>query len=196
MKKSAQTATGHIKVNLLHPQGIPEQLPVRFLRWLLSYGRFIVIIVELVVLACIFGKIYYEGQSNSLTDQINKEVQTLQSYAPQEAVIHATQQKMVLIQKVYNTNPEWKAFFPLIASKIPVGSQVTNIDITHQQDQPLVHFKVTATTNNQSDIALFINELKGTSSDTNNPFQNITLTSLNYDSGLITYIVEGDAKTE
>ena len=45
-----------IKLNLLHTQGLPEKLPVKFLKWLVNYGRYIVVLVEIIVLVAFVAR--------------------------------------------------------------------------------------------------------------------------------------------
>src|SRR3989344_9262322 len=117
MLKSAQKNPKHrINLNLLYPQGVPEKLPLKFLKWLISYGRYIVVVVEIVVLACFAVRFKLDADLADLKENINSQVPYLESLSVDEALIVQTQQRLSNVQKVVEASSLWNKTFTQIAS--------------------------------------------------------------------------------
>lgn len=179
-----------ISLNLLYPQGIPEKLPVKFIKWLISYGRFIVIVVEVIVLACFAYRFKLDADLADLKEQINNQVPYLESLTVDEALIVQTQQRLKYVQNVDISTKNWSNIFSHISSQTPVGIKLTNLNIEKKTpSSSQMNFKLTANTNSNNDLALLLGSLKQDVF-----FTNVSLASVSFEQGLITFSITGGTK--
>src|SRR5690242_19528934 len=96
-----------LRLNLLYPMGVERKIYLVFFHWLVTYGRFIIIIVELVVLSAFGLRFSYDTQLADLKDNIKKQSNLLESYYIDEPRIRVFQKKLDFVKKNYDLNPEW-----------------------------------------------------------------------------------------
>lgn len=190
MAKSAPLKP-HLRVNLnlLYPQGIPQKLPVRFLRWLISYGRFIVVIVEIVVLVCFALRFKFDADLANLKEKINSQVPFLESLYLDEALIAQTQLRLSRIKNTYTFSPMWSKTLTELSSQMPTGVKLTSLNLERVPQEGSLTFKVSAQTPSNNDVAAFLNGLKR-----NQFFKDANLTSVSFDQGIIIFTITGIAK--
>lgn len=189
MKKAAQKTTPKLFINILYPQGIKEKLLVRFLKWLISYGRFIVVIVEVIVLATFAYRFKLDAELAALKDKIGDEIPIIESLSADEALISQIQLKLLTIKKVYTLTPNWQKILDNISSELPAGVKVNNILLEPVKNTSNTSFRLTAQGSSNNDVAIFLNGLKSEKS-----FKDISLTSINFEQGTIIFTVTGVAQ--
>lgn len=189
MAKSAR-GKSHLRLhpNLLYPQGIPQKLPVRFLKWLISYGRFIVVVIEIIVLACFAMRFKLDAELADLKERINSQVPYLESLSLDEALIKQTQIRLTNIQKTYAFSPVWSKTLTEVSYQMPIGVKLTSLNL-ERATQNGVNFKISAQTPSNDDLALFLTNLKR-----NSFFSEVNLTSISVDQGSIIFTISGATK--
>lgn len=180
-----------LSINLLYPQGTPLKFTVRFLTWLLSYGRFLAIVVELIVVAAFIARFKLDADLSDLKDQNNNQVKFIQSLSQDETLIRQTQFKLSTISKVYNDNPNWSTILSRFNAQIPTGVKIISLSFTHDSNSKATTFRAQGTTDSNLDLAGFIAGLK---QDTF--FTNIFLSNITVESGLISFTLTGGTKGE
>lgn len=182
-----------LRINLLHPQGEPLQLPGKLLKWLVSYGRFIVIVVDIIVLACFLIRFQLDSNLAKINREINAEIEDIKSHQTDETLIKNTQQRLSLVQQTYATTPDWRDTFNRMIAKTPVTVRFTRVNFDHAQNSKTLKFKVTAVTNSPDTIGYFLKTLKQADATAGGKadFTNINLSGISYDQGQITFNVDG-----
>ncbi len=176
----------NLRLNLLYPQGIPQKLPIRFLKWLLSYGRYIVVFVEFIVILTFLARFKLDTDLDNLTKQVNNQVPYVEGLALDETLIKQTQQRLALIKTTYTKQTFWSQTLSKISSQTPQSIHITTINLS--PDSNVLNFKITAQTNSNSDLAIFLNGLK------NEPkFQNVNLSTISFDQGQLIFSITGIA---
>lgn len=184
---AAQHPKIRLNLNLLFPQGVPQKLPIRFLKWLTSYGRFIAIVVEAIVIVTFITRFKMDADLADLKDKINKQIPFIESLAQNEAEIKQTQFKLAQIKKVYSSTPDWGGVLSKISQQLPSGVKLSDINLDHSEAN--LNFRVTGVSSSNADLATFIGGLKQESS-----FRDINLTNVNFDSGQIDFAITGGVK--
>lgn len=180
-----------LSINLLYPQGTPLKLPIKFLTWLLSYGRFLAIVVELIVVTAFIGRFKLDADLADLKEQNNNQVKFIESLSADEALIKQTQFKLATIGKVYKETPDWNSIFVKLSAQIPSGVKINSLSFTHPDNSKATAFRVLGTTDSNLSLASFIAGLK------QDPFfQNIFLSNITIDSGQISFTLTGDTKNQ
>lgn len=179
-----------LHLNLLYPQGVPLKLPLRFLKWLISYGRFIVVFVEIIVLACFAYRFKLDADLADLKEKINNQVPYLESLSIDEALIKQTQLRILNIQKVYSFSPFWVKTLTEISNQIPSQVRLTNINLEKAPPPSSgVSFKLAAQTPSNNDLAVFLNALKKSPN-----LKDISLSSISFEQDQIHFTINGGTK--
>lgn len=175
-----------LNLNLLHPQGITPKLPVRFLRWLIAYGRYIVVIVEIVVLACFAFRFKLDEDLNQLKEEINGQVPYLEGLVADDALSNQTHLRLKLIKETYSFADLNIQALSRIAAQTPLTVKVSDINLDSSLEPNTLIIKITSTTSNNNNVALFLNGLKSDKS-----LSDIGLTSISFDQGNLTFTITG-----
>ncbi len=187
-KKTAQKNFTGIRLNLLYPQGSEKKIYLTFLHWLITYGRFIIIIVELVVLVAFGLRFGYDAQLADLKDQIKKQVQVLETLIIDEPRIVQTQKKLEFIKKNYDSSPDWQEVFRQLSNEMPLTVRLTALSV--EQDlsaaKPTINFRISAQTNSINDLGYFLKNLRE-----NKLFNGTTLQNITIEQGQIIFNIAG-----
>jgi hypothetical protein len=177
-----------LAINLLHPQGFPEKLPIKFLKWLLNYGRYIVILVEIIVLAAFVYRFKLDADLAYIKEKIDNNLPYIQSLSQDEALIKQTQQRLSVIKTTYAKNITIEKVTDKITQLIPDTTHLSSLSLNLAESP--VQIKITAQTTTNNDISTFLNNLKLEK----DLFQNIQMTGISFDQGNITFIISGEVK--
>lgn len=178
--------TGHqINLNLLYPQGEAQKLYLNFFRWLINYGRFIVIIVELVVIGAFVYRFSLDSQLHDVQKQVESSTALISSYKAQETTITRVHTKLETIQNKLNLAPDWEASLKEITKYVSEGIKFQNFSVS--QTAEVWDFKVIGQASNNRSLAIFLGGLKKSKS-----MQNISLQSIGFDQNKILFSISGN----
>lgn len=196
MAKSAPKNQLRLKLNLLHPNEIPPSLPTRFLRWVVSYGRYIVIFTEIIVVSAFVYRFKLDADLDTFKTSINEDVPYIEGLISDEALIRQTQLKLSTIGSVYDFTPNWKRVFTDISSVIPISVRINSLSIDNADPKAeYVPVKFVGQTNSNNDLGLFIRKLRDKKDTSDNKmFNNIVLDSLNFDKDELIFSISGGVK--
>lgn len=178
----------HLKINLLYPQGLPQRLPALFLRWLLSYGRVILILVEVVVLATFAMRFSLDSQISDNKDLITRNTQPITVLASDEQAIRQTQFKLQFISSRLNPPIDFATAMDKFASQVPSGIRFTNLSIDNSVPQQPT-FRITGNASTNTDLNYFVTLLRQ-----NPTFSDVNLSNLGVDQDRITFSITGNLK--
>lgn len=197
MAKTAQSKEFNplLKINLLNPQGQQLRLPAKLLFWLFGYGRFIVILVEIVVIICFLIRFKLDADLENINKQIQTEVDSIKSHSSDELLIKQTQQRLKLIQQTYDASPDWKNSFSNLSSKVPNGVSFSTLNLQHDPNAKSVQFKISALAKSSNDLASFLQALKeADKNEDQRLFKNVTLSNVSLSNNQISFTVAGIIK--
>lgn len=186
MAEPAQRPKLRIDVNLLHPKEIPPKLPERFLRWLINYGRFIVIAVEIIVVAAFVTRFKLDADLDELKRKINLDMPFVEGLAADEALIKQTQLRLTTIKQTYAQTPDWQTIFAKLSSQMPVSIRLTNLTMEKSGETKNLTFKLNALTSSNTDLAIFLNNLRKDTS-----FKDVSLSNISFDQDQIVFTITG-----
>jgi|CXWK01.1.fsa_nt_gi hypothetical protein len=186
MADSAQQSSKlRISLNLLHPKEAPLKLPERFLKWLITYGRFIVILVEIIVVGAFLARFKLDADLDTLKTKINQDLPYVEGLEPDEALIKQTQTKLGLIDKTYLNSDKWQETIIELSGQIPQSIVFTGLAL-EEKDETSVAFRIGATTSSNSDLGIFLNNLRKMEN-----FREINLASIAFEQNQIVFTVTG-----
>ncbi len=178
-----------LNINLLYPQGIPLKLPTKILKWLLSFGRYIGIIVEILVLVTFAARFKLDADLADVNEKINQQIPAIENRAKDEQNIRLLQFKLTAAKKGFDQVPNWQNILNNLSAQIPKGTIFTNISFERAKNSADLQFKIVGTASSNSDLAILLNGLKSQPS-----FQNVNLVSLNLDDTGLSFSIIGAVK--
>lgn len=181
----AKTQKPTLSVNLLKPQESPEKLHIRFWKWLLSSGRYIVVFVELIVLTAFVGRFKLDADLARLKEEIEQQIPFIESLAADERLIRRTQLQISTINQVRSNPTDFTQATKKLAQQTPSG--VTLFTVNFEKGSSGTSFRISGTATTNRDLNTFIYGLKDDGSFTNLRLENVSL-----ELGVIHFTVGGN----
>lgn len=176
-----------IDLDLLKPQSNPEKIPLKLIRWLLSFGRYIFIFVEALVLIAFIARFKLDADLSAKKEAIDEQIPYIESLKPYEALIKNTQLKLTTIGNIKTNSLDWPLVFKKIADKTPTTTKITSINIAKNVGNTVIH--IAAQTQINNDISNFVAGLKEDST-----FSNISITNVGLELGVINFTIDASAR--
>lgn len=173
---SKKPTSSLFKVNLLIHKGDQPKLYTRLLKWLLSSGRYIVIVVELITIGAFIFRYKLDGDLADLHDQIKQKPPYIQSLKNEEIIIRETQFQLTTIKQIKVDSPDFATIFAKIALLTPKNIKLTNISLERTQTFPKTSLIITGSTPSSSELSAFLRSLQKDPT-----FTEITLTNISFE---------------
>ena len=146
-----------LRLNLLKPQGTPEKVAVKLIRWLLSVGRFIIVLVEALVLIAFLSRFKFDADLEDLKEKVDNQIPFIQSLKNDENLIRQTQLKLSIIKEKRLKYPDYEQILSKISSQTPTNIKITSISIDKKEHTDI---KIVGTSITNIDISEFAKNLK------------------------------------
>ncbi len=182
MPKSKGVKFPNINLDLLKPQSSPEKLLSRFIRWLLSSGRYILIFVEALVLIVFISRFKLDEDLSTKKDAIAKQLPYIESLKPVEVLIRQTQLKLSTISSVRSSYTDYPQVLNKISAQVPAGVKIVSLSL--DKNANLVAISLNAQANNNNALSSFISGLKQ-----DQTFQDVAITSIALENGSLNFSV-------
>lgn len=173
------------KVNLLIHKEEKVKLTTRLLKWVLSSGRFIVIIVELITISAFIYRYKLDADLVDIQDNIKKQIPYLESLKDDEIAIKQTQFQLATIKQGRADNANFAQIITQIAKLTPKNTKLTSITLDRTQNFPKTSLIITGQTPLNLEISAFMQALQK-----NPAFTDITLTNISFE-GQTTFTITG-----
>ncbi|MBI2018031.1 PilN domain-containing protein [Candidatus Daviesbacteria bacterium] len=182
-KKSA----GLINLDLLKPQSEPQKLFIQALRWILSSGRFLIVFVEILVLAAFVARFKLDADILATKEAIEEQIPFIESLKSDEDLIRRTQFQIATIYSIKQDSPDYHLILQKIAAQTPTGVTIRSLSLQKQTGK--IEIKISGTTSSNANLTGFLTGLKKETF-----FQDINLTSTSFEQNVITFSITGAAK--
>lgn len=174
-----------IRLNLLHPIGSKEPILTKFIRWLLSSGRYIIIGVEAVVLLAFLSRFKFDADLQNTKEAIEAQLPFVQSLKGDEALIRQTHLQLATVKDIRLNSPNMVNILNQLAKQTPQSIKLTNLNLTNKVG--VVEMKISGEAANNSDITYFFNNLK-----TDPNFKDLNLSGIGLNQGAIIFTINGN----
>lgn len=175
-----------INIDLLKPQSSPEKIWITFTRWLFSAGRYILVFVELIVLAAFLARFQFDAQLASLKEAIEEQIPYVESLRPYEVLVKQLQLKISTIKDINQTSADYSTILKKIADQTPQGLKISNL--TLEKNIGKIVIQMTGEARSNSDLSTFVAGLREDKS-----FIDVGLTGVGLEEGLIRFSVAASA---
>ncbi len=141
-------------INLLPSDEADASIKNRIILWLLGSFRFLVVIVELVVIVGFLSRFFLDSKNADLTDEINQKKALIQSYLPFERDFKRAQSRIATVNTFAYSQPLFSDFVAVVTKNLPSDLQLTKIDKSPND------FSVLVVGKNEQNILSFVSRLK------------------------------------
>lgn len=155
------------KINLLPQTDFDQTLLGKFLRWSLTYGRYIIVCTEIVVLLAFIFRFSLDRKITDLKEEIDQKSAIIAANQEFEFQFRALQERVDLVHKNLANNDYSVSVLKHLEKITPQGIKLTSI--TFEPNKLIL----AASTDTNSNLALFLNQLK-----TSSMFSNINVTAV------------------
>lgn len=176
-----------IKLDLLRPQSNPEKIYAKFIKWLLSSGRFIFIFVEALVLIAFGARFKLDADLQSKKEAIDQQIPYLESLKPVELLVRQTQLKLSTIDSLYKNYANYPQILKKIADQTPAGVKI--ISLRMERGVSKVSINLSAQSQSNTDVGILLGGLKQ-----DQFFSDINITSISLEKGLLSFSLSIQAK--
>lgn len=125
----------------------------KFLNFCLTFGRYIVIGTQIIVLSCFLVRFKFDRQIEDLSESIEQKQAIVQSFSQQEARIRLLQTQLGEIGKLKTGKKDPTVFFQNLVELLP--PTVFLEDLTLKQNKVYL----TASAHSSQDLAMFLNKV-------------------------------------
>ena len=120
-------------INLLPTDEVDSSLKSRIIRWLLGTFRFLVIMVELVVIAGFLSRFFLDSKNSDLTDDIVQKQALIESYFPFEKDFKFAQKRLEIFNNYAYGTSLFSEYILQITKNVTSDLQITRITIDQGQ---------------------------------------------------------------
>ncbi len=173
------------KINLLIRRGEKVALLTRLIKWTLTSGKLIVVLVEIITIGAFVMRYKLDGDLSQLQDSIKNEVPYLESLKADELLIRQTQFKIATIRQTKTETLDFSQVITKIANITPKNIKISNIAFDRTQSFPKTLFNLSGTTPSNIELSVFMSSLQKDPS-----FTEVTLTNISFE-GQILFTITG-----
>ena len=171
-------ATGKLAVNLIPKEKAKKRTWGKFLNWVLTYGRYIIIGTEIVLLIILLFRFKLDRNLGNLSEELKEKQTKIESFGNLEEQTLSLQAHLAAIKRIETQSKSPTQTLSSLSSLTPSDVIFTKLEI-NQSDVNL-----SATAFSLEGFALFIESLKRS-----NDFRNISLEKIEEDSSGIDFTI-------
>lgn len=177
---------GLINLNILFSQTNQPKLHLRILRWLLSSGKYLVILVELAVIAGFVLRVKLDTDISEIQDKIKEQIPYIQALSTDERQIRLVHLQLSTVKQVRNDNPDFVSLLGKISTLTPQTIKLTSINFDKTQSYPKTALRLTGNSPSNYEVAAFLKALQ------NDPtFSEIILANISIEKDQVSFTITG-----
>lgn len=166
------------KINLLPKQVLEEHRLTRFLHWSLTYGRYITIITEFIVLAAFFSRFKLDQELTDLHESISQKQAIIQSVKSFEQNVRTLQNRITAIKHIDSNSTLYVDTLEFLEEIVPRDVLLTRLEFSKNT------VEISATAYSNSGFAQIVRNLRSAPS-----IRNLTIQSVDKSDGLTSGLV-------
>lgn len=145
-----------IEINLLGQEDLKHTPQGRILNWALTYGRYIMIGTEIVVLLAFISRFSLDRKLTDLKEEISQKQAILEANAPLEHEIRLLQDHLAKVKQITTTQSAPINIITLLKSLLPPDVYIDTLDVTADR------LVVSATAGETNGFSQFLTNLQAT----------------------------------
>lgn len=182
----AKSKRNLIYINLLISQTELARFYLKPLRWILSSGRFIIILVEFVVIGGFVLRFKLDSDLVDLQDKIKEQLPYIQSLRSDEIQVRQTQFQLQTAKQVRLDNQNLSAALTKVAQATPRNVRTLGVNLDRSQAAPKTTLRILAVAGSNYEVSAFVKALQADQS-----FSAVSLASITFEKPLINFTITG-----
>ena len=178
-----------LSIDLLKPQSEPKKIPVILIQWVLSAGRYLIVFVEILVLAAFLSRFKLDSDISDLQEEIDAKIPFIQSSVKDEVLYRTFQGQISNIKELKLKRAEYLDLINGVAIQTPSGVTLSNV--TFNIDAGKLNIKITGVAQNNDQLASLVYGLRS-----DETFQGVNLASVSLEQGLINFSLTAQAANQ
>ena len=147
-----------INLDILRPQGESRKLHIALFGWLLSSGRYTIIIVEIIVLVSFVLRFKLDADLAKTKEGIDEQIPLIESSRNEEQFIRKTQYQLTAIKDTKNNSANFSNLMQEIASQTPIGVTVQNINM--EKETSRINLRISGVAADNNNLTSYITGLR------------------------------------
>lgn len=171
-----------INLNLLKPQSESPKNVLKLIHWVLFAGRYIVVVVEIIVLAAFLMRFKLDADIADTQERIDEKAEYIQSLSKVEKEVRQTQFQLGSVTSLKGQVPDFVTILKHVSDQTPTEIFLANLSVESAEGNAAVKITGDAKDNNQ--VLAFTQGLQGDSF-----FSEANLTSIGLEQNVIKFII-------
>ncbi len=123
----------NLEINLLDHSDINTRPLGKFLKWSLTYGRYIIIGTQVIVLLAFFSRFRFDQELSDLHTRIDEKVNIIQALSSIETNTRAVQNRLSLVKTLEESRSLYTLVLNNLANEVAVDTSITQISIVENK---------------------------------------------------------------
>lgn len=146
----------NVQINLLGNQDLEHTPWGRLVSWATTYGRYIMISTEIVVLLAFISRFSLDRKNTDLTEELTQKQAIIQANLEFEQDIKSLQSSLSTVKKLITDQPKFVELVRVTESLLPPDVYLTSLDLTQTK------ITIAATAGTNQGFAQFMSNLQAT----------------------------------
>lgn len=172
-----------LDIDLLRPQSQPQKILLKLIHWVLSAGRYLIVFVEILVLAAFVSRFKLDNDISETQEEIDLKVPFIQSLKDEEEKIRNFRFQISSLKDLKPKRPDFIELINKVAAQTPSGVTLSNMSFTSASGK--INLKITGVAQNNDQLASLVYGLKS-----EKLFSGVNLGSVSLDQNLINFSID------
>ena len=147
------------EISLLPEENNPHSFSNRFIRWLTTAGRYVIVFTELVVVLAFLSRFWLDRKNADLSETLRQQKAILESTKEFENEFTLLQQRLNFVDKFYQQSPEYVPKIQSIVESSPPGVVYNRLSLSRVPESAHVQTDMVVYVYQESSIVDFVTNL-------------------------------------
>jgi len=144
-------------INLLPTENNVNSFSSRFIKWLTTTGRVVIIFTELIVVGAFLSRFYFDRQNSDISEVIKQQKSIMDSVKDFEKQFTDTQKRIASIKDIKTQVPNFDVYLKAVVSHVPTDIIINQFRMTAKPSATIVDLVIDAY--QEPALVAFINNL-------------------------------------
>lgn len=146
------------ELSLLPDAENPDSFGAKFIKWLTTVGRWVIVLTELIVVSAFISRFWLDRKNSDLSETIRQQQAILKTTQSFENDFNSFQQRLKFIRNFYNHNPQYNQKITTLIKSTPENLIYQTISIK-QDNSNNISADASLMAFNETSLISFINNL-------------------------------------
>lgn len=148
------------ELSLLPDAENPNSVSAKALKWLTTFGRWVIVLTELLVIVAFISRFWLDRKNSDLSEIIRQRQAILASTKDFEDEFNSFQKRLSYIRNFYENQPEYDKKIEYLVKSTPTDLTYNDISIKQDKKNSQITINASLIAFNEKSIIDFINNLK------------------------------------